>query len=112
MTYDQRHSLLSRSNRPPPKPVKTHMLGSLESSESTDINIGFEENSPFQEGIISETYQWPDKSFFWEPQELESLVNTDNLVQKFIPKQADTDKILKTIQRKVFKGTPLPVTIK
>ena len=60
---------------------------------------------------IPETYQRPDKSFFQEPQELEGLVNTDRLVQKFLPKKADIDKILKIIQRKVLKGTHLPVTI-
>ena len=32
------------------------------------------------------------------------------LVQKFLPKQADIDKILKILQRKVLKGTHLPVT--
>ena len=36
----------------------------------------------------------------------------DNLVQKFLPKQADIDKMLKVIQRKVLKGTHLPVEIK
>ena len=40
------------------------------------------------------------------------LVNTCKLVQKFLPKQADIDKILKIIQRKIIKGTHLPVTIK
>ena len=35
-----------------------------------------------------------------------------SLVQKFLPKQVDIDKILKVIQRKVFKGTHLPVEIK
>ena len=39
-------------------------------------------------------------------------MNTGNLVQKFLPKQADIDKILKVIQRKVLKGTHLPVEIK
>ena len=34
-----------------------------------------------------------------------------NLIQKFLPKQADIDKILKVIQRKVLKGTHLPVEI-
>ena len=34
------------------------------------------------------------------------------LVQKFLMKQADIDKILKIIQQKVLKGTHLPVTIK
>ena len=39
-------------------------------------------------------------------------MSTGKLVQKFLPKQADTDKILKIIQRKVLKGTNLPVTVK
>ena len=34
------------------------------------------------------------------------------LVQKFLPKQADIDKILKIIQQKILKGTHLPVTVK
>ena len=54
----------------------------------------------------------PDKSFFQEPQELESLINIGRLVQKSLPKQADIDERLKVIQRKVLKGTYLPVTIK
>ena len=64
--------------RPPPKPIKTNMPRIQESSQSShspeytssDINLDFEENSPFQEGIISEAYQRPDKSFFQEPQKL------------------------------------------
>ena len=43
---------------------------------------------------------------------IKSLVNTGKLTQKFLPKQADIDKILKIIQRKVLKGTHLPVKIK
>ena len=34
------------------------------------------------------------------------------LVQKFLSKQADIDKILKIIQQKVLKSTHLPITIK
>ena len=40
------------------------------------------------------------------------LVNTSKLVQKFLPKQTDIDKILDIIRRKVLKGTHLPITIK
>ena len=36
-------------------------------SYDPNINLDFEENSPFQEGIMSETFQRPDKSFFSEP---------------------------------------------
>ena len=99
--------------RPPPKQVR---IPTSESPENIDIspecNIDFEENSPFKEGAISETYQRTDKSFFQEPQELKGLVNTGKLVQNFLPKQANVHKIIKIIQRKVFKGTHLPVTIK
>ena len=31
------------------------------------INIDFQENSPFQEGIISEMYQRPNELFFHKP---------------------------------------------
>ena len=62
--------------------------------------------------LFSETFQRPDKSFFQDPKELNDLINTGNLIQKFLPRQADIDNILKMIQRKVFKGTHLPVEIK
>ena len=105
--------------RPPPNPIRSNMPGSQESSQSSssveninqDINLNFGENSPFQEGIISETRR-PDKSFFQDPRELNDLINMGKLVQKFLPKQADIDRIFKVIQRKVLKGTYLPVEIK
>ena len=79
--------------RPPPKPIKSNMPRRKESSQSSpsteninpDINLNLEENSPFQEGIISEAYKRPDKSFFQEPQELNDLINTSNLIQKLLP---------------------------
>ena len=40
------------------------------------------------------------------------LINTNNLVQKYLPKKTDMDIILKIIQKKVLKGTHLHVTIK
>ena len=75
--------------RPPPKPVKSFMPEVPRSLSDIDpeINLNFEENSPFQEGVISETYQRPDKSYFQDPQELDSLINTGRLVQKFLLKQ-------------------------
>ena len=100
--------------RPPPKPVKTYVPripGSLLDIDP-ELNADFEDNSPFQEGIISESYQRSDKSYFQEPQEIESLINTGRLIQKFLPKQADIDKLLKIIQRKVLKGMHLHVTVK
>ena len=62
-----------------------------------DINKDFEENSPYQEGIMLETYQRPGKSQLLEPPELADLINTNNLVQKYLPKQTDIEKILKDV---------------
>ena len=88
--------------RPPPKPIRSNAPRSQENSQSSlsveninpDINLDFEENSPFQEGIISDMFQRLDKTFIQDPKELNDLVNTDNLVQRFLPKQANIDKIL------------------
>ena len=78
----------------------------------TGINTDFEEISPFQEGIILETCERPDMSNIKEPSELVDLLATTKIIQKFLPKQADTDKVVDVIQRQVLKGTHLPLTIK
>ena len=76
--------------RPPPKPIRSNMPRSQESSQSSssvedinpDINLDFKENSPFQEGVISETFQRLDNTFFQDPKELNDLISTGYLVQK------------------------------
>ena len=63
--------------RPPPKPIRLNVPRNQESSQSSlsveninpDINLDFEENSPFQEKVISETLQRLNKSFFQDPKE-------------------------------------------
>ena len=96
------------SLRPLPKPPDN--VSKKQEVESLKIEI--EENSPVQENIISEVYERPDKSYFQEPIELKDLIDTNNIVQRFLPKQTDIDKILEIIKRKVLKGTHLPLTIK
>ena len=88
--------------RSPPKPEKTSIPNIPESLLDIDPELTnkFKDNSPFQEGVISEMYQRPDKSYFQEPQELESLINTGRLIQKFLPRQADINKILKDYTKK------------
>ena len=96
------------------------MPRSQESSQSSlsveninpDINLDFEDNSPFQEVVISQAFQRLDKSFFQDPKELNDLMNMGNLILKVFPKEPDIDRILKVIQRKVLKGTHLLVEIK
>ena len=57
-------------------------------------------------------YERLDRSYFKEPSELKDLIDTTKLVEKFLPKQTDKDKILDMIKRKVLKGTDFPITIK
>ena len=61
------------------------------------------ENFPHQEGILTETYEGPDKSYLEQPQELSDLVDSTEIIHKFLPKQVDIDKILNIIKRKVLK---------
>ena len=74
--------------RPPPRPPDvTNLIDSLKNLLETDLdrNVDIEENSPFQEGIISETYERPNKSYIQEPYELKDLIDATKLVHKFLP---------------------------
>ena len=55
--------------RPSPRPpgLEDNNRRDLRPNLITDPNIDFEENSPHQEGIISETYESPGKSYIGEP---------------------------------------------
>ena len=94
---------------PKQQPIKQN---TLEINPNPNINFGFEENSPFLEGIMLEPFQRLDKSFFQNPKELGDLISKGNLVHKFLPKQTDVDKVLEAIQRKVLKDTHMPVEVK
>ena len=100
--------------KPPPRlpDVKIQDDRKMNLDLDLEINKDFEENSPYQQGIISEIYQRPDRSQLLELPELADLINSNNIVQKYLPKQKDIDKILKIIQRKELKGTHPSVTIK
>ena len=79
--------------RPPPRPPDvTDPIDSWKDILDNDLdrNVDVEENSPFQEGIISEIYEGPDTSYVQEPHELKDLIDTTKLIQKFLPKQTLT----------------------
>ena len=78
----------------------------IPTNQNTRINLDIEENSPFQEGIISKTIQRQDKMFFQNLKRLEDIIDMGNLIHKFLPRQTDIDKILHIIQRKVLKRHP------
>ena len=97
------------NDRLPPKPPN---IGETDPHQGPDLRMDIEENSPHQEGIITEAYVAPYQSYIEQPQELIKLVNTSKSVQRFLLWPADIDKVLNVIKRKVLKGTHLPITIK
>ena len=64
--------------RPLPKPIRSNVPRSQESSQSSssveninpDINLDFKENLLFQEGVITEMFQSPVKTFFSRPKRI------------------------------------------
>ena len=58
--------------------------------------------------MISKIYQRPDVSYFQEIPKLQSQMDTQKLVQRFLPKKADIDRVLKII----LEGTYLLVNVK
>ena len=68
--------------RPLAKPIR-HDVSNQQGSQSSpgiedinpNINLDFKDNSPFQECVMSKTFQRLDKSFFQEPKELGDLTN-------------------------------------
>ena len=70
--------------RPPPKPPNVDNA-TTSPSLGPEPNMDIEENSPHQEGIITETYVVPDQSYLEQPQELITLVNTSKVVQRYLP---------------------------
>ena len=77
--------------RPPIKPIKQIMTCDQNSQNAQEINpyinFDFEENSPFQEGIMSEKFQRPDKSLFQEPKELGDIINKGNFINNCLLEQ-------------------------
>ena len=70
------------NDRPPPKPPD---ICETDPHQEPDLRMDIEENSPYQEGIITEAYVAPDWSYLEQPQELIKLVNTSKFVQRHLP---------------------------
>ena len=62
-------------NRPPKPPDQL-----INIQDTGDTKMDIEENSPFQENIISEIYERPHKSYFQEPIKLKDLIDTRNII--------------------------------
>ena len=62
-------------------PLQNPQIIYLKKQEVESSKIEIEENLPFQESIISEVYERPDKSYFQELTELKDLIDTNNIIQ-------------------------------
>ena len=70
------------SVRPLPKPPIAVENATSSPNLEQDPNADFEENSPHQEGIITEMYVAPGQSYLEQPQELTKLANTSKVNEK------------------------------
>ena len=77
-------------HRPPPK-VQSSQSSTNIKDINPNINFDFKVNSPFQEGVMSETFQRLE-SFFSGTQGIRDLVKKENLIHRYLLKQIDTDK--------------------
>ena len=59
-----------------PSPIQQNTDKVNQINQNTSINLDIEENSPFQEGVILEKIQRPDKLFFQNPKKLKDLIDT------------------------------------
>ena len=64
-------------NRPPPKAPDQL----IKKQDISDTKMDIEENLPFQENIISEIYERPEKPYFQKPIDLKDLIDTRNIIQ-------------------------------
>ena len=69
--------------RLPPKPPNVDNATTIPNL-GQEPNVDFEENSPHQEEIITEMYVAPEQSYLEQMQELIKLMNTSNVVQKYL----------------------------
>ena len=101
--------------RPPPRPPDVSNLKTTRKDLlhwDTDRNIDFEGNSLYQQGILSETYERPDRSYISRTYRIKRFNRYYKISPKVSTKQTEIDKILDIINRKVLKGSHLPLTIK
>ena len=61
------------------------------------INTDFEENVPLQTGIVHEEYISPGKEYLQESPELQTHVDSNKTIKRYLPKHANWDKILRII---------------
>ena len=70
-----------------PKQQNTHEI-----SYNPNINLNFEENSPFQASCLRHSKD-QTSNFFHNPKDLRDLINKENLIHKFLPNRQTLTKV-------------------
>ena len=67
---------------------------------------------PFAEDTVEPVFKRPEMTDFEIPPVLEEMIPDGSLIHKYLPKQADIDKILTQINRKYLRRMHLPCSLK
>ena len=62
--------------------------------------------------VLDPEIKIPQDEDFTEPKALDQVVDMNNKLYKFLPKQGEVNKILKQINHKILRDTKLPLTLK
>ena len=69
-------------------------------------------NTPFDDAFVEIEYRQPEPNDFVPPGKLTNSIGEGKVIHKVLPKQADVDKILKQINRKILHQTHFPESFK
>ena len=83
---------------------------SLPTTPIKDIDIGISGGQGLE--TLEPEIRTPTNDDFILPPPLESLVDKENLVHKFIPKQGNIDKLISKINKKVLRDTNLCIDLR
>ena len=88
--------------RPSPESIDPEQKIDVDCIEP-EVRNGIEENSPYQEGPYEETIARPTEKNLVVPPSLESQIKKELLVHKYLPKQIDLERLLKTHTKENIK---------
>ena len=94
--------------RPAPPPYQPKAICDIDASYDPLMDT----DSPFDDALVEIEYRRPNEDDFKIPPSLEKQIEQGKLAKNDLPRQADIDRIMRRIDRKVLKDTHLHITIR
>ena len=94
--------------RPAPPPYQPKAVCDIDASYDPLMDT----DSPFDDALVEIEYRRPNEDDFKIPPSLEKQIEQGKLAKNDLPRQADIDRIMRRIDRKVLKDTHLHITIR